>query len=225
MGQPHASNPDFFSAKTSSSVSHLDALQKRHAVRLGLFALVTLSLHGLTLGTILIGVAGYERYCRIVDGSSVIAGIETLLVFGPGVALLFVDYRASKSEPQLLGWQKGARKVMAFLSLGYVLGYVAVLRAPWLLGQAAGSDRITIWSAQLSSTVGGVPLFAFSMSLGLGFLMQSVSAAALRAFRTAGYLDSPRADSRFGIVVWSLCAMVYLVGLASIVAFATGGSI
>jgi hypothetical protein len=225
MGQPHDSNPDFFSAKTSSSVSHLDALQKPHAVRLGFFALVTLSLHGLMLGTLLIGVAGYERYCRIVDGSSVIAGIEILLVFGPSAALLIVDYRASKSETQLLGWQKGASKVMAYLSLGYVLGYVAVLRAPWLLGQAAGSDRITLWSARLSSTVGGVPLLAFAMALGLGLLMQSVSAAALRAFRSAGYLDSPRADRRFGIVVWALCATIYLVGLASIVAFATGGSI
>lgn len=225
MEQPHASNPDFFSAETSSDVSHLDASHKRRAARLGFSALVTLWLHVLITGTVLIDVPGYARYCRIVDGSSAIAGIETLLVFGPGLVLLIVDYRASKNVPQLIGWQIGASKLMALLSLGYVLMHVLVLRAPWLLGQAAGSDRITLWSARLSSTFGGVPLLSFAMALGLGLLLQSVSAAALRAFRSAGYLDSPKADRGFSIAVWSLCAMIYLVGLASIVTFATGGSI
>lgn len=118
-----------------------------------------------------------------------------------------------------------AHRLLIFVSLGYVALLVAVLRAPWLVGQAGGSDRVAVWTARLSSTTAGIPLLAFVLALGLGAILFSVSAAYLRALSAAGNLDRTWAARNRGIVVWSVCTLIFLVGLATITAFATGGMI
>jgi hypothetical protein len=190
--------------------------------RLGLLALATLSLHWLAMGTVLISLAGFERYCQAVDGSSALARLETIFAFGPVAVFMIADYRAMKTQQWLWAWQMHANRLLTLLSLGYLTVHVAFLRAPWLLGEAGGSDRITLWSARLSSTVAGVPILAFALTVGLGVTLRSIVAACLRAFSPTENTCGGRMQRNYRTVLWSLCALVFLVGLATIAAFATG---
>jgi hypothetical protein len=93
------------------------------------------------------------------------------------------------------------------------------------LAQAGATDRVTLWTARLSSTVSGAPLMAFAHALGLGILLYSVSAAVLRALGATGYLRLPHSARHARVAIWSTCTLVYTLGLAALVAFAAGGSI
>ncbi len=204
---------------------HWGATHQIRRARLGIFALTLVSLYWLASGSALVGATGFEHYCRVFDDSPWLTGLETVVVFGPVAALLIADYRTMRSEKWQWTWQMWANRLLALVSLGYVALYVAVLRAPWLLGQAGESDRVALWTARLSSAYAGVPLLAVTLALGFGAMLCSVSAACLRALKAAGNLDSPWVERNSGVVVWSLCTLVFLVGLATITLFATGGSI
>ena len=193
--------------------------------RIGLLALAVQALNWLAAATALLSGSAFEHYSRVFDGSSWLVGFETLLVFAPGAALLVADYRSMPGKKWQWKWQMWANRILILASLGYVVLYVIVLRIPWLLGQAGASDRITVWAARLSSTNAGIPLTAFMLALGMGVHIWCVSMACLRALRTAKVLDDPEVERRAEVLVWSLCAFVILVGLATIVTFATGGTV
>ena len=188
--------------------------------RLGLLALGTQYINTLAIGSVLVSVPCFEWYCRLCDGSRFIAGLETLLVFAPGSALLLADYRSLRLTKWQWPWQRSANRVLILTSFAYVALHVAALRGPWLLGNAGATDRLTVWTARLSSTTAGVPLLAFTLALGMGANLWCISAAWLRAARSVP--DNP---VHFERLAWILCALVVLVGLAAITTFATGGSV
>jgi hypothetical protein len=132
------------------------------------------------------------------------------------------DFRTSNRRPGPLVWQVWGSRLLGVLATAHLLTYVAVLRAPWLLAQASSSSRVDVWSARLSSTVGGVPMVAFLQAIGLGSLLIATAAAALRALHDAGYAQ-PKSKRRLEVAMWMLCAGDFLVGLATITTFATGG--
>ena len=146
-------------------------------------------------------------------------------MFAPGAALLLTDYRALGRVKWPWLWQLWASRALILASLSYMALYVTALRGPWLLGQAGGSDRVTVWTARLSATTAGVPLLAFALALGMGANLWCMSAACLRAARPARAPDNESSWRRFELFVWILCAFVVLVGLATITTFATGGSV
>jgi hypothetical protein len=192
---------------------------------LGLLALTTQCLNGLAIGTVVVCTHCFDSYCRLVDRSIWSAGLETLIVIAPAAILLLVDYHAIGKVEWRWAWQFWASRFLVLVSLGYLALCVAVLRGPWLVGQAGSSDRISIWTARLSSTTAGVPLLAFALALGLGTNLWCLSAAYLRALRTTQLPNSSKGRSRLEILIWLLCAFVTLVGLATITTFATGGAI
>ena len=180
-------------------------------------------LNTLAIGSVLVCTPCFERYGQLCDGSRAIAWFETLLVFAPGSALLIVDYRSLRHPSWQWPWQLWANRALILTSLAYVALHVTALRAPWLLGNAGATDRLTVWTARLSSTTAGVPLLAFALALGMGANLWCISAAWRRTARAArASSDNP---VRLERLAWTLCALVVLVGIAAITTFATGGSV
>ncbi len=192
---------------------------------LGLLALTTHFVNGLAVGTVVVCTPCFDSYCRLVDRSIWSAGLETLIVFAPAATLLLADYQAIGEVEWRWAWQIWASRFLVLVSLGYLALYVTVLRGPWLLGQAGSSDRVSIWTARLSSTTVGVPWLAFALALGLGTNLWCLSAAYLRALGATRLPNGSRRRSRLEILIWLLCAFLTWVGLATITTFATGGAI
>ncbi len=193
--------------------------------QLGLFALLVMSIHWLALGTVLVSKNCFESYCRVFDTSRQLAGLETLTVFGPVAFLLIVDYRAVGREKWQWIWQMWANRAMLIVGFGYIALYVVALRAPWLVGDAGGTDRVTVWTARLSSAYAGAPVLAFALALGLAAQLWSVAGACLRALGALSDLDGTWLGRHRGVLVMSLCILDFVVAFATITAFAAGGSI
>ncbi len=223
MRRHHLRQPGLLSEESSSAIDLPQTPRGRSSANLAVFALLALTLDSLASGTVLFDVAGFERYCRTVDSSGVAVGVELLIGFGPAMALLVDDFRSSNRPRGSLVWQDWGTRLLGVLAVTHLLSYVAILRAPWLLEQACSNSRLDVWSARLSSTIGGVPFLAFSQAIGLGSLLVATASAALRAFRAVGYLQTPESNRKVELGVWMLCAADFLVGMATIATFATGG--
>lgn len=223
MLEHHVDKPGLLSEESSSAMVSSGAPRGRRSVIVAAFAMLGLTLDGLGSGIILIDVAGFERYCRTVDSSGIAVGLELLIGFGPAVALLVDDFRTSNRRPGPLVWQVWGTRLLGVLAVAHLLSYVAVLRAPWLFAQASSRSRVDVWSARLSSTIGGVPIVAFLQVIGFGSLLIATAAAALRTLHDVGYLQTPKSKRRVEVAVWMLCAGDFLVGLATINTYATGG--
>jgi hypothetical protein len=182
-----------------------------------------MSLHCLALGSVRVSEHWFENYCRVFDASPWLAGLETLVVFGPAALLVIIDCRTLRRVEWQWLWHMWANRVLAVLGLGYIALHLVALRAPWFTGQAGGTDRITIWTARLSSTVAGAPALAFALTLGLAALLWSISGACLRAFGALGKLDGSWLGRNRSAIVLSLCTLDFLIALATIAAFTTGG--
>jgi hypothetical protein len=190
-----------------------------------LLALGLQSLQGLALGTVLVCADCFAGYCRVVDASLVSAGFETLVVFAPSVALLIADDRALRRAEGVERWRRWSSRGLILVSLGYTALYLAVLRGPWLLGRAGADDRITLWSARLSSTSAGIPLVGFALAVGMGINHFCVSAACVRAVAADRASKSRGGAGRFEVAVWLLCAAIVALEIAAVTTFATGGQI
>jgi hypothetical protein len=198
---------------------------QRNRAQLGLLSVILVSVYVLALSMALINADAFRLYCALADSNPVAAAAEAALVFGPAATMLFGELRVLKDARVQERQQAGLHRAVPALGLGYIVLHLATLRVPWLLGQAGATDRVTLWTARLSCTVAGVPLMAFAHALGLSLFLYSVSASALGALETAGYLALPKCARLARVTVWSTCVLVYAIGLATLVSFAAGGTI
>lgn len=223
MREHYVGKPGLLSEESSSAMGSSGTPRGRGSAIVAVFAMLGLTLDGLGSGTVLIDVAGFERYCRVVDSSAIAVALQLLVGFGPAMVLLVDDFRTSNRRPGPLGWRGWGARLLGMLAVAHLLSYVAILRAPWLLVQASCRSRVDVWSARLSSTVGGVPMVSFLQAIGLGSLLIATGAAALRTLHHVDYLQTPTSKRRLEVAVWILCAGDFLLGLATIATFATGG--
>ncbi len=201
----------------------LGTTPQARVAKLGLLTLIVMSLHCLALGSMLVNEHCFENYCRVFDASPGLAGLESTIVFGPAVFLLIADYRTVGRTQWQWTWHMWANRVLVILGLSYIALYLVALRLPWLVGQAGGTDRVTIWTARLSSTVAGAPVMAFALTLGLATLLWSITWACLRAFAALRNVDGTWIGRNRSAIVVSLCALDFVIALATFTAFTAGG--
>lgn len=204
------------------SVRQLWGVSARLAISVLAYSVVTVN--GLILGVVLASPALFEQLCSIADQSPWLAALGVLFSAGPVGVSLIVDYRTLEREPWQWNWQRRLTQLAVWFSLVYLAADAAILRGPWLAGQAGSFDRVTIWTARLSSAHGGVPLTAFALTLGFGATLWCTTGALIRAYaasRAKGRLMNLR---RLKVVVWLLCVLVFVAGFAGISSFATGGA-
>jgi hypothetical protein len=190
---------------------------------IAVFALVGLTLDALGSVLVVLDNSAFERYCRTVDGSGVATGFQLLVCFGPAMLLLVRDMRRRPALAELPAWQRRWFLALDSLALAYVAWYVVALRGPWLVEHALASSRQDVWSGYLSATSGGVPLVAFFHAVGFAVLFTACSAAALRAFAKAGYLQTSPLLHRFSITVRLLCTIDFVLVFIALATYATGG--
>jgi hypothetical protein len=190
---------------------------------LAVFALVALTLDALASGLVVFDTAAFERYCRTIDGSGAAATVQLLVCFGPAVLLLIEDIRQGVRRADISPPQRRWVLALDGLAVVYLLWYVLALRGPWLAEQTSAQGRLTLWSARLSATVGGVPLIAFLHTVGFGVLFAATSSASLRTFAAVGYLRTPQLLLRASTAVRVLCTLDFVLVTVSFVTFATGG--
>jgi hypothetical protein len=209
--------------KRSSSIDSASGSDGSSLVNIALFALVGLTLDTLGSAFVWLEHAAFQRYCRVVDGSGAAVVIQLVVGFGPALWLLFQDMRRPGKDVGVPAWRVRSVRLLDALALIHFVGYVLLLRSPWLFEQASAHNRIDLWSATLSATIGGMPIVAFLLVVGFGVLFVATASATLRAFRVAGFLQNPRQLGRLSVAVWSLCAMDFVVAMVTLVTFATGG--
>jgi hypothetical protein len=190
---------------------------------IAVFALVGLTLDALGSVLLVVDNSAFERYCRTVDSSGIVTGLQLLACFGPAVSLLVRDMRQRPTLAELPAWQRRWFLTLDSLALAYVAWYVVALRGPWLVEHASARSRQDVWSGYLSATIGGVPVVAFCHAVGFALLFTACSAAALRAFANAGYLQAPRLFRRFSISVRLLCTIDFVLVFVALATYATGG--
>jgi hypothetical protein len=193
--------------------------------RLATTAMAVFSLESFARGLVVISPEAYERCWGFVDESPCLSWFVVTLVSGSVAMSLFVDYRAGSDERWPWAWQRRATRLLQVLGLAYLVGDAAVLRGPWLLGQAGRDDRITVWTARLSSAIAGVPLLAFALVLGFGATAWCVAAACDRSYRALSSQGDWRGTRRLSVIVWLLCILVFAAGFAAFAAFAAGGAV
>jgi len=184
-------------------------------------ALAGLSLNALMAGSILVSPQAFARIWAWVDSSRVALLAATLLSLGPVAVLLVGDYKALQRET----WQKHATRLLLSAGLGYLVADVTLLRGPWILGNAGNHDRIGVWSALLSSAIGGIPLLPFALALGFAATCWCVAFGCVRSYRACRPAKSAPRAQRFVRFLWLLCALDIMLGVAAIIAFATGGPV
>lgn len=207
----------------SSPIDSASGLDSPRIASIALFALVGLTLD--TLGSALVWFesAAFQRYCRVVDGSGAAAAIQLVVGFGPALWLLLEDIRRPGRDLGAPAWRSRGAQFLDTLALTHFVGYVILLRTPWLLEQASAHNRIDLWSARLSGTVGGMPVVAFLLAVGFAILFFAMASATLRALCVAGYLTNPRSSGRFVVTVRIICATNFAVAMVTLITFATGG--
>ena len=189
------------------------------------FAFAAVTLNGLALAVVLISKASFEQLFSLVDRSPSLACMGTLLYAGPVAVSLVLDYRALEREEWQSGWQLRASRLAVIFSLLHLAADTAILRGPWLLGQASGFDRLTVWTARLSSAYGGVPVTAFALTLGFGAMIFCTTSAFIRAYGVYHSSEREIALRRIKVVAWILCVLVFVAGLAATSSFAAGGAV
>ena len=188
-------------------------------------ALLGLSLNAFMLGSILVSPGAFDRVWAWVDSSRVAVLAITLLLLGPVAVSLVVDYRGLQFENWQWAWQKRATRLLLSAGLGYLIADVTVLRGPWILGYAGNHDRIGVWSALLSSAFGGIPLLPFALALGFAATCWCVASGCVRSYRACRPAKSAPHAQFFVSFAWLLCALDIGLGVAAIIAFATGGPV
>jgi len=209
--------------KRSSAIDSASSSDGPPLAGIALFALVGLTLDTLGSAVVWFEYAAFQRYCRVVDGSRAAAVIQLVVGFGPALWLLVEDMRHPGKELGAPAWRSRGARLLDALALVHFVGYVLLLRTPWLFEEASAHNRIDLWSARLSGTIGGMPVVAFLQVVGFGILFVATASASLRALRVAGFLQNPRLLGRFTVAVWILCAMDFAVAMVTLITFATGG--
>lgn len=209
--------------KRSSSIDSASGSGGPSLAGIALFALFGLTLDTLGSAIVWLERSAFERYCRVVDGSGAAALVQLGLGFGPALWLLFEDMRRPGKGLGVPAWRSRGVQLMDVLALIHFVGYVLLLRAPWLFEQASAHNRIDVWSAQLSGTLSGIPVVAFLQIVGIGILFVATALATLRTLRVAGFLQNPRVSGRLSLAVWTLCALDFAVAMVTVIMFATGG--
>jgi hypothetical protein len=190
---------------------------------LALFALLGLTLDSLGSSLVWLDGAAFARYCRVIDGSGCAAGIQIVICLGPATWLLMQDSLRLRFDARLVTWHRRGSLALDALALTQVIGYVSLLRLPWLLERAAAHNRLDLWSARLSETQNGVPLVAFLLAIGFCTLFVATSVVTLRALRAAGFAQNPRLAANFTTSVWGLCTFNCALTMVTLITFATGG--
>ena len=190
---------------------------------IALFALFGLTLDTLGSAIVWFEHTAFQRYCRVIDGSGAASAIQLLVGFGPALWLLFEDMRRPGGDIGAPAWRSRGFRLLDVLALIHFVGYVLLLRTPWLFEQASARNRIDLWSARISGTTGGMPVMAFLQVVGFGILFVATASATLRALHVAGFLHNPRLSGRFAVAVWTLCAVDFAVAMVTLITFATGG--
>jgi len=225
VGQVWVRTRNVFRASFQRSPGELWASPPYARFAVAAFALAAVTLNGLALAVVLISPIRFEQYYSIVDRSQWLACIGTLLYAGSVIVSLVLDYRALEREKWQWVWQLRATRLVVIFSLFHVAADTAILRGPWLLGQAGGFDRLTIWTARLSSAYGGVPVTAFALTLGFGAMLFCTTSAFIRAYGACHSSGREIALQRIKVVAWILCVLVFVAGLAATSSFAAGGAV
>ena len=223
MQRHHVDNPGLPCTKRSSAIDSASSSDGPPLAGIALFALVGLTLDTLGSAIVWFEQAAFQRYCRVVDGSGAAAAIQLVVGFGPALWLLVEDLRRPRKDFGAPAWRSRGIRLLDALALIQFVGYVLLLRTPWLFEQASAHNRIDLWSARLSGTIGGMPVVAFLQIIGFGILFVATASATLRALRVAGFLQNPRLSGRFAVAVWILCAMDFAMVMVTLITFATGG--
>jgi hypothetical protein len=197
----------------------------RAKLAIATLALVNCSLGSLQLAVVLVNPAWFENLCSIFDASQGFAGVTTLLFAGPIVTSLVLDYFLVDREPWPWPWQRRATRIALVASIADVVAESVILRGPWLLGEAGRFDRVSVWTAKLSSTYAGVPWTAFGLSLGYAILLWCVTSAFVRAYAVTTEGARGQKSRLIRVSAWVWCAFLFVTGFAALCSFATGGAV
>jgi|GEM_PF-2367071 len=219
----HEDKPGLHPIERSSATHAEPGHGGRPLAGLALFAVFGLTLDGFGSALAWLDLAAFERYCRVVDGSWLGAGLQLAFSQGPAVVLLARHAAAVRSDTREPPGRRRAVVVLHGAALAHVAAYVLLLRLPWLTEQAAAHNRLDLWSARLSATSWGVPLLAFLLSLGWCTLFTAVAVATLHALRESGLLRNPTVAVRVRTAIWGLSSVGCVLALLTLITFATGG--
>lgn len=113
-------------------------------------------------------------------------------------------------------------RVSGMAALAFLLFHLGELPLHrWLYGLQAGDFYQTLES-RLSATYGGIPWTALAYLLGLTATVFHF-ANGLAVFWTSwGYAGTPEGQARAALASWGLGAVLYALGIASVLFFATG---
>ncbi len=192
---------------------------------ISVFALVSSTLGALPLAVVLVSPAWFVTLSSIFDASPLWAWVTSMLFAGPIITALTLDCRAIGREPWQWRWQRWGAHSAVLVSIAYIVADALILRGPWLLGQAGRTDRVSVWTASLSSTYEGVPFAAFGLSLGYGMLLWCVTSAFIRAYCNSVPVGRARHSPRIRVFAWVWCAFLFVTGFAALCSFATGGAV
>lgn len=129
----------------------------------------------------------------------------------------------------LIATQPGARRprprnvtetaTWAVLSLACYTTHLFLLRWPWLSGTAEVGSRLTRWSELLSTTIAGIPWFAFVELLCIAVLLVHACVGALSATAWQRYGNLSRPGR---LILLGFAVLTYIVASNVVVALATG---
>ncbi len=177
----------------------------------------------LVSGSVLVDARLFATLTELWDGSVWIVWIQVLL----GSALLGMTWLGSlglvrrRTKAGTERWPSWATPLAVGATLAW-LGYVLVLRSPWLVGPIDPNARATLWASRLSRTDLGGPWVAFAVALGLGMLIAQAAFGLFRALDMAGFLAQRRRRAVWHTGLWLLCTLLYAVAASTVVAFAVG---
>ncbi|HEY5957654.1 MAG TPA: hypothetical protein VIV60_13915 [Polyangiaceae bacterium] len=183
----------------------LDALVVAWAIGLVLYTLLE--------GSLLVDVSGFMRAAELFDrpwAAWLLVGVGYACILNVGNQLRHANRsRSDMTQSTLLS-------ILALVSFSFD---TMLLRWPWLVGSADAKSRLTVWSATLSCTWHGMPVFALTEAIGVGLIVaQAFVGLREVALRRYHALTRRRA---YGVGL-AIGLLTQLLASAVVVALATG---
>lgn len=158
------------------------------------------------------------------EAGLVMSALEILLVWLPlafhGLMGTWIALSRLEAEPVERG-RSVALRISGVLVAVFVGAHAVWFRWPLITGERSPEDLATMLAARLSSTIEGVPFVALAHLLGLAVLAVHLAVGVPRFVASFGLgsVDAARRSAAIG------SGIVFLVGAATIVDFATGSAL
>jgi len=183
-------------------------------------------------------IQGREAFLHATEGTeaspflaALFTGLDIVFIFLPLlvhalVGLLIVldaSYNVG-TYPRNRNWMFTLQRVSGVLALGFVAYHLYELRVPRLLGKLRASDVFDTLCADLSTTMGGVPVIALVYVLGVAAVSFHLANGLWGALCSWGITVSQRAQRVAATCLGVVGLIVFVLGANTTVYFATGST-